>query len=222
MRNFKLLLSDKETFSRFKLHRFNILGANLQSSERDGYNKFMIRLHQQNHLEKDRNFPCRKYKLGEYDRCLEEEYSRQFIEIINCTLPWVSDSQPLWCSNNLNISDSNIGRLNNLVDKILYGKADQGSCLSPCKMTSFEVEDIGFISFKNLRGLAFAFADDVEVTTSKLQISTKTLLTRVGGVIGVGKEFLWIILCGLSGIKIITTVLTKTKKVYNKGNIVPL
>ena len=58
--------------------------------------------------------------------------------------------------------------------------------------------------------MAFAFADEVEVTTTKLQIGTKTLLTRVGGVIGVGKEFLWIILCGLSGIKLIATIL-KTK-----------
>ena len=222
VRSFKLLLSDKETSSRFKLHRFNVRGADLESSDRDGYNKFMIRLHQQNHLEKDRKFPCRSYKLGEYDRCLEEEYSRQFIEIINCTLPWVSDRQPLWCSNNLNVSASKLGKLNNLIDKILYGKADQGSCLSPCKMTSFEVEDIGFLSFQDLRGMAFAFADDVEVTTSELQITTKTLLTRVGGVIGAGKEFLWIILCGVSGIKLITTILIKSKKVKNEFNIGPV
>ena len=210
VRSFKLLLSDKETSSRFKRHRFNVRGASLHSSERGGYNKFMIRLHQQKHLEEDRKFPCRNYKLGEYEDCLEEEYSRQFIEIINCTLPWVNEKQSLWCSNNRNISASEMGRLNNLIDRILYGKANQGSCLSPCKMTNFEVEDIGFFNSKTLRGMAFAFADEVEVTTTKLQIGTKTLLTRVGGVIGVGKEFLWIILCGLSGIKLIATIL-KTK-----------
>ena len=161
-------------------------------------------------------YVCRNYKLGEYDRCLEDEFSRQFIEIINCTLPWVSDSESLWCSNKIKISAANIGRLNNLIDKILYGKADPGSCLSPCKMTSFEVEDIGFFSSQNYRGMAFAFADEVEVTTSKLQVGTKTLLTRVGGVIGVGKEFLWIILCGLSGIKVLTTILrTKGTKLNN-------
>ena len=66
-------------------------------------------------------------------------------------------------------------------------------------MTSFEVEDIGFFSSqRNLRGMTFAFADEVEVTTTELQIGAKTLLTRVGGVIGVGKEFLWIILCGFT------------------------
>ena len=212
---FKVLLSDEETSSRFKRHRFNIRGASLHTSEKDGANKFMIRIHQEKHLAEDRNFPCRNYKFGEYDRCLEEEYSRQFIEIINCTLPWVSDRESLWCSNNLNISSSDIGKLNNLIDKILYGKADQGSCLSPCKTTSFEVEDIGFFSSKNIRGMAFAFADEVEVTTTELQIGAKTLLTRVGGVIGVGKEFLWIILCGLSGIKVIRTIFTKYRKVTN-------
>ena len=83
-------------------------------------------------------------------------------------------------------------------------------------MTSYEVEDIGFFTSKNIRGMAFAFADEVEVTTSELQIGTKTLLTRVGGVIGVGKEFLWIILCGLSGIKLIATIM---KKKGNKENL---
>ena len=216
VKSFKLLLSDKETSSRFKRHRFNIRGASLHSSERDGYNKFMIRIHQQKHLENDRNFPCRNYNFGEYENCLEEEYSRQFIEIINCTLPWVNERRSLWCSNNINISTPNIGRLNDLIDKILYGKADPRSCLSPCKMASYEVEDIGFFSSKNIRGMAFAFADEVEVTTSELQIGTKTLLTRVGGVIGVGKEFLWIILCGLSGIKLIATIM---KKKGNKENL---
>ena len=173
-------------------------------------------IHHQKHLLEDRNFPCRNYKLGEYDDCLEEEYDRQFIEILNCTLPWVSDKHPLWCRNNLKISASKMGRVNNLIDKILYGKADPGSCLSPCKLTSFEVEDIGFLSSQHLRGMIFSFADEVEVTTSELQVGTKTLLTRVGGVIGVRKEFLWIILCGFSGIKVLATILkTKSTKVSN-------
>ena len=109
-----------------------------------------------------------------------------------------------------------MGRINNLIDKILYRKADPGSCLSPCKTTSFEVEDIGFLPLKTIRGMVFAFADEVEVTTTELQIGTKTLLTRVDGVIGVGKEFLWIILCGLSGIKLIATIM---KKKGNKENL---
>ena len=59
VRNFKLLLSDEETSSRFKRHRFNTRGAGLHSSDRNGANKFMIRIHQQKHLAEDRNFPCR-------------------------------------------------------------------------------------------------------------------------------------------------------------------
>ena len=95
VKSFKLLLSDKETSSRFKRHRFNLRGAVLHSSDRNGSKKFMIRIHHQKHLLEDRNFPCRNYKLGEYDDCLKEEYNRQFIEILNCTLPWVSDKHTL-------------------------------------------------------------------------------------------------------------------------------
>ena len=43
-------------------------------------------------------------------------------------------------------------------------------------------------------GLYVSVDNQVELLTSHLTIQTMTLLTRIGGLIGVGKEFLWIIL----------------------------
>ena len=43
-------------------------------------------------------------------------------------------------------------------------------------------------------GLFINFDREVEETRSQLNISPLTLLTRIGGIIGVGKEFLWIII----------------------------
>ena len=163
------------------------------------------------HLKGDPKFPCRNYDAGEYHQCLEEEYSRQFVSILNCSLPWISEKRDVWCKDNLNISDQIIGQHYNLIDQVSYGKADIGTCLSPCKITSFEVEDIGFYSVKNYRGMVIAFSNEVEVLTSELQISAKTFLTRVGGVIGVGKEFFWIILSCFSFIKLFLTVLRAYK-----------
>ena len=78
------------------------------------------------------------------------------------------------------------------------------------------MEQVGIFSVKNLRGLIIAFDDEVEVETSELQISPKTFLTRIGGIIGVGKEFLWIILCAFSVVKLFAKILeAKSKQITN-------
>ena len=38
------------------------------------------------------------------------------------------------------------------------------------------------------------FDTEVDQTQSELTIEPMTLLTRIGGIVGVGKEFLWIII----------------------------
>lgn len=213
VKGLKLLLSDKETASRFRLHRFNMKGVDLKSSDGDhGLNKYMIRLQKEYHLEEDDNFQCRTYRPGEYHQCLQKEYSRQFSDILNCTPHWLTERAELWCDDHLNVPFQTISKYRNLLDQVAYGKANIGNCLRPCRKTSFEVEDIGFYSVQNVSGLVIAFDEEVEVETSELQISPKTFLTRVGGVIGVGKEFLWIVLCCLSVLKVLGKIIWNSKK----------
>ena len=50
------------------------------------------------------------------------------------------------------------------------------------------------------KGMTISFDKDVEKTVSELQINTRTLVTRFGGIIGVGKNLLWFIILGISGI----------------------
>ena len=50
-------------------------------------------------------------------------------------------------------------------------------------------------------GIYMVFEDVVENTVSEYQIGPKTLATRVGGIIGVGKNLLWILIFRKSFIK---------------------
>ena len=85
---------------------------------------------------------------------------------------------------------------------ILDGFADDGSCYQPCKRMKFysrrtridpRDDRIGIFIF------IFQLEEKVSVRETKFAIDGITLLTRIGGLIGVGKEFLWIsvISCGL-------------------------
>ena len=56
------------------------------------------------------------------------------------------------------------------------------------------MDNVGFDARDDRYGLYIQFDQTVEVTVSKLQIGLKTLATRCGGIIGVGKELLWVII----------------------------
>ena len=69
-----------------------------------GYKKYTIRILKDIHLQNDPHFPCRKYNYnGEYDQCLEEEYTRQSLDLLNCTPPWMTDNQDIWCKHQIKV-----------------------------------------------------------------------------------------------------------------------
>ena len=57
------------------------------------------------------------------------------------------------------------------------------------------------------------FDREAEVTSSHLTIEPLTLLTRVGGIIGVGKEFLWIIITLFTYLATFSSQITRVIKV---------
>ena len=61
-------------------------------------------------------------------------------------------------------------------------------------MFRYKVERINNIESKNLFGLTIVFDNVIEKTISNWQIEPVTLLTRIGGIIGVGKELLWVLI----------------------------
>ena len=56
------------------------------------------------------------------------------------------------------------------------------------------MEEINTLESKNLFGLTIVFDNVVQKTNSNWQIEPVTLLTRIGGIIGVGKELLWVMI----------------------------
>ena len=68
---------------------------------------------------------------------------------------------------------------------------------SSCSYKRYKVDQIGFDSRTDRFGMFVQFKN-VDVTKNELTIDAMTFLTRVGGIIGVGKNFLWIIILCLT------------------------
>ena len=58
----------------------------------------------------------------------------------------------------------------------------------------YQTDATGFQARSDRYGTYLQFASQVEVLTTHYSITTITLVTRIGGIIGVGKELLWVII----------------------------
>ena len=116
---FNLFLSDHKSASLVQPPKFVIDGQQFNTnSKQTGYKKYRIKLLEEIHLEEDPHFPCRNYEYdGEYNQCLEEEYTRQSLELLNCTPPWITDNQNIWCERNIHVTQELIDKFQNFIGK---------------------------------------------------------------------------------------------------------
>ena len=80
------------------------------------------------------------------------------------------------------------------------GKGDVEGCPKPCNRMKFDSRMTGDDPFEKVFGLFVEVEEKIEVLESMFTINEVTLVTRIGGIIGVGKEFLWITILAIGSI----------------------
>ena len=137
---FKIFLSNRESASFFNQLNFNIEGSPLEAAaDPPGYNLYILKLAEKFHIEKDPLYKCKDYShYGDYDACLEKMYILQTRDIMNCTPPWLTDKQDVWCFDNLRLSKDKTAELDLLLDSIMNNQANletKLSCPISCRET---------------------------------------------------------------------------------------
>ena len=57
----------------------------------------------------------------------------------------------------------------------------------------YEVVKKGFNQAMRRHGVILTFKNEIELTKSELTVSFQTLITRIGGILGVGRTLTWLI-----------------------------
>lgn len=202
---FKVFLTDKLTSSYFDLHKTIMLGDTINSFTATGVTgskTYKIKIMEDQKLEDDPNYPCIDYKtIGEYSKCVENEMIRQNMKFLNCTPPWMTDNEDLWCKREYEVDSEMIGiEYINFLGSISISEADTGECLVPCKSKRYQAKEVGFTGSNNLTGIVLKFERDVDITKSSWTINFKTLLSKIGGFIGLSKNFLWLVILFISSV----------------------
>ena len=191
-----VLVNDKVSHSTFEQHDSKVLGDNLQSPQ-GGLNNFKLKIRREISMESDPNSNCAEYEeAGDFDKCLEDEMIKQMSYFVNCTPPWMTDNENLWCGKEDAQGLKNIDPRHYLgfMNDMISGQVDHGKCSDPCKKYSFYSTGLGFVENLNYSGVTIFFDKIIDDTVFEYKIDPLTLLTRFGGIIGLTRNLLWVVL----------------------------
>ena len=195
LNSWKMMMFDEKVYSVFQHNTETMFGESITSSlGSQGTNYYTIKLKQEVYLEETPQYPCIDYQVaGEFDKCLEKEKIEQISRYLNCTPPWMTDNKELWCGLDPVGTEEIMDTTYFLFEEILVGQTESVKCSVPCTKTNYIVNKIGFERKNGRAGIFVIFDNVIEKTVSELKIGPKTLLTRIGGIIGVGKNLLWLL-----------------------------
>ena len=95
--------------------------------------------------------------------------------------------------------------------RLMNGISNNGPCYQPCNKIKFDARKTMDYPYENYEGLFIQFDENVQIHKSSFVINEITLLTRIGGIIGIGKEFLWVIVMVTGCIKVIISFSSSNK-----------
>ena len=136
---------------------------------------------------------------------------------MNCTPPWMTDNEDLWCKGKLQLaSHVPVLKYVGFLSEIRLSTAKSGKCKVPCKVQRFEVKKIGLLKVNsNMKGISIYFDKAVNCAKSSFTMDGWTLISKIGGYIGVNKNFLWLLIFSVSSLGVLKTKL----KAHNTLNI---
>ena len=202
--SFKLFMADQLTASYFDGQKTVMLGDKIVSGD-NGIANYKVKIFEETRLEVegDSQTRCIDYKIrGEYARCMENEILRQNSQFLNCTPPWMTYNEDLWCKGSFKLDSlSTVRNYAYFLAQISFSTVDPGTCSVPCRVKRYQAKNTGEKQGKyGFRGMYLWFETEVDSTTSSLKMDGLDLMSKIGGYIGISKNFLWVIIMFLSSV----------------------
>ena len=210
--SFTMFMADQMTSSFFDLHKSTMLGDKIISGDK-GFINYKVKIIEEEKLQDDPKYPCIDYNIhGQYATCVENEMIRQNFLFLNCTPPWMTYHEDFWCTGKHKLESKSAGEnFFHFMSAVSASEASSGKCLVPCKVKRFNAKEIGKREKINVRGIYVIFEREVAVTKSSWALDGITLLSKIGGFIGISKNLSWLIILLLSSVGVVLSYLRQPK-----------
>ena len=110
----------------------------------------------------------------------------------------MTSDDKLWCRGGKAIQTNNDADYTALMRDITVSQVKLEKCLVPCKMKRYLAKEISLRERESVKGLIIRFENEVDIIKSSWKMDVETLLSAIGGFIGLNKNFLWVITLALS------------------------
>ena len=200
--SYKFFIVDQFASSILDQYNSNLLDNKITTSlKTKGRRHYKIKVMENVHLEGNPKYSCKNYNTrGEYRECVESAIIRKNSKYLHCTPPWMTDNEDLWCKEKETFNSSTSALLHfDYLNSLGVVEAKPQECLSPCKVKKYKASEIGIKKW-GWEGLTIWFENEVDITKSSLQMDEIAVLSKIGGYIGISKNFLWILIVILSSI----------------------
>ena len=200
--SFQVYLTDPLTTTILDQNKVVMMGDRIVSSNQ-GYMRYGVQIMEEDRLEGVPKYPCINYKKDAYSKCLEKELVRQTFQFLNCTPPWMTENEDLWCKEKIKFeSASSKLKFKNLLAGIIDSNYDNGECFEPCRVKRYIAKEMVLKETKNVRGVMLKFSKEISITKSSWKTTWSTLISKTGGFIGINKNFLWIVTLSISSMAV--------------------
>ena len=125
----------------------------------------------------------------------------------------MTENEEYWCKGEYQLASVSAARnYIYFLSQITFSETDPGKCSVPCKIKRYQAKNIGKKqSEERGRGVIVWFQSEVDRTTSDWQLDEFTFLSKIGGHIGISKNFLWVLIMIASSIGVCLVHLNKCK-----------
>ena len=199
---FKIYFLDRANSAQLYPDKMMMMGDPIVVQSGPNWYSYQTKISKSEHVQGDPLFDCALYnKHDSYDKCIRKDLERLFEKELGCQPPYLSENISTICDKKFNVSENRSSEIFNIFLNLYY--ADKKfRCKPPCTKLKYTTRDKGVWPDQAL-AFDITFDKTIETTLSRFNIDWKTLLTKLGGFIGIGRSFLWVLVSLLGTAQVI-------------------
>lgn len=199
----KVFLMDRRNSPKQIPDEMEMLGDQIGTGLELESSTYRTKISRSEHVTGDPLFNCAVYtRENSYEDCIRKSQKDLFQRHIGCQPPLFADNQGDMGNQKFNVSyeEHTYWEINTMFEHLLIKDLKTG-CKIPCTKSKYTTRLSSVVPYSSTQ-IFIVFDETVDVTRSRFSINANTFLTKLGGLIGVGRTLLWVLISLLAICKV--------------------
>ena len=189
----RVFFVDNRNSPKYNLDNMEMVGDQIEIGPDQKAFSFRTRISRSEHVTGDPLFDCALYtEDNSFEDCIKKDFKKTFETTFGCQPPPFADNIHNICNQKFSFSPNETWEIDKRME-YLVSTSLRPNCKVPCTKNKYTTRFKSKTLFYSGIAIHLAFDQRLDVARSRFSINALTLLTRLGGLIGVGRTLLWIL-----------------------------